>query len=338
MSLKRSSLMALVVATVVAGASYVKADVLTDTNLNNVATTLSGKTGTWASLTESPYYSTLYPQAQITAGLANAGNVTGSVLYKNAAITGAGQIVAQRPSNVFYGDEAYALAVVGTTFGPTSYATTATNFYNTTIGVNPGDPATYYAAQMTAASGSVDQVVQLAYLTVGAYKLGLTNAGDYRAALLSVTPSYILDANAGGYSAVAALGSVVWALGSTGSMGVTETGLLNQLVGRYDAATGGFYWALGDNTYEGGIFDQQFGIMALNATIGAPIAAYSGTSGINGLVYESPIGNFGVSFDGTPAYGDTYLAGAYLQAVPEPASLGVLLLGTLALAYRRKSR
>ena len=146
----------------------------------------------------------------IVAGMARAYEVVGKDKYKAAAELGGNFILGISEGN-FYGDEAYALALLTEITGDTAYADAVRQFYNSV------DTYAYIRAyQETDRSNAV---FYIAHHAVAAHKVGATDAGIWRQGLIEYL-SLISDDVA--YYPVMSLGVATWALAQTGPLDDTK--------------------------------------------------------------------------------------------------------------------
>jgi len=146
----------------------------------------------------------------IVVGMARAYEVVGKDEYKTAAELG-GNFILKIGEGNFYGDEAYALALLTEITGDTAYADAVRQFYLLV------DTYAYIRAyQETDRSNAV---FYIAHHAVAAHKVEATNAGVWRQALIEYL-SLISDDVA--YYPVMSLGVATWALAQTGPLDDTK--------------------------------------------------------------------------------------------------------------------
>ena len=146
----------------------------------------------------------------IVAGMAREYEVVGKDKYKAAAELGGNFILGISEGN-FYGDEAYALALLTEITGDTTYADAVLQFYNSV------DTYAYIRAyQETDRSNAV---FYIAHHVVAAHKVGAADAGVWRQGLIEYL-SLISDDVA--YYPVMSLGVATWALAQTGPLDDTK--------------------------------------------------------------------------------------------------------------------
>ena len=288
----------------------------------------------------------------IVAGLVNAYKITGKTAYKTAAQLGGNYIINSSDGN-YFGDEAYALALLSEVTADPPYANAAREFYN---GL---DTHAYIGGfEYTDRSNAVFYVAQH---TVAAHKVGAADAAIWREGLIQYLARVGDDA---AYYPVMSLGVATWALVQTGAMDDTRIDPLGLIGEDYwtdvtlsdlsdillshqvtsNGYPGPFYHRFDHNPVGPGFEasgyteDTVFGLLGLIAADKLPsfnfkaevlagrLALAAGVAS-NGDVYEH-IWIGGASYN---AYG-----GEVLQAIPEPASL--LLLGAGALLLRRRRR
>jgi hypothetical protein len=146
----------------------------------------------------------------IVAGMARAYEVVGKDEYKVAAELG-GDFILEISGGNFYGDEAYALALLSEVTGDTAYADAVREFYLLV------DTYEYISAyQETDRSNAV---FYIAHHAVAAHKVEAADAGVWRQALIDYL-SLIADDVA--YYPVMSLGVATWALAQTGPLDDTK--------------------------------------------------------------------------------------------------------------------
>ncbi len=157
----------------------------------------------------------------IVAGLANVYEATPRAEYRTAAELG-GRYILDSSGGNFYGDGAYALTLVSDITGDSSYADAARNFYNERDTVA-------YIRGFTETDPS-KAVFYLAQHTVAASKVGATDAGIWRDALIQFLSQVDDDV---AYWPVMGLGVATWALAQTGPMDDTRIDLSGLMSGDY---------------------------------------------------------------------------------------------------------
>ncbi len=146
----------------------------------------------------------------IVAGMAREYEVVGKDEYKDAAEQG-GNFILEISEGNFYGDEAYALALLTEITGDTAYADAVRQFYLLV------DTYEYISAfQETDRSNAV---FYIAHHAVAAHKVEAADAGVWRQALIDYL-SLISDDVA--YYPVMSLGVATWALAQTGPLDDTK--------------------------------------------------------------------------------------------------------------------
>lgn len=146
----------------------------------------------------------------IVAGMLRAYEVVGKDEYKAAAELG-GDFILEISEGNFYGDEAYALALLSEVTGDTAYADAVREFYLLV------DTYSYISAfQETDRSNAV---FYIAHHAVAAHKVKAADAGMWRQALIDYL-SLIADDVA--YYPVMSLGVATWALAQTGPLDDTK--------------------------------------------------------------------------------------------------------------------
>lgn len=146
----------------------------------------------------------------IVAGMVTAYEVMGKAEYKAAAELG-GEFILNYAQGNFYGDEAYALARLAEITEDTAYADVVRDFYDTT------DTYAYIAGFRATDVSNV--VFYVAHHAVAAHKVGATDAGLWRLALIQ---SLSLVGDDVAYYPVMSLGVATWALAQTGLMDDTQ--------------------------------------------------------------------------------------------------------------------
>jgi hypothetical protein len=146
----------------------------------------------------------------IVAGMVNAYEVVGKAEYKAAAELGGIFILGSAEGN-FYGDEAYALALLTEITGDTTYADAVRDFYN-------GLDTYAYIAGFEETDRS-NAVFLIAHHTVAAHMVGAMDAEIWRDALIQHLS--LIDDDAA-YYPVMSLGVATWALAQTGPLDDTK--------------------------------------------------------------------------------------------------------------------
>ena len=295
----------------------------------------------------------------IAAGLVNAYGVTGDASYKTAAESGGSWILTNSSPN-FYGDEAYALTGLSSLAAdPNSNAwrTAVDGFYEA---IRTGSGTGAYIAAFAAADPST-ATFYLANHAVAAYYVDATDKMVWRSGLVDYLATVADDTAT---YPVMALGAAVWGLAQTGAMdstlvdpsapsgalwdGVELTDLPGLLAGHQVASgdnAGSFYWRFDHTAPSGGdpsgfTEDTVFGVLGLIAANDAdPGLAYDDEILAARTVLAGGVAGDGKVYEHIWSGGANYhtYAGETLQALPEPATLGVLAVGgLLALARRRR--
>ncbi len=158
--------------------------------------------GSWP---EEPYYT-----GSIVAGMVSAYEVVGKAEYMAAATLG-GKFILKFAEGNFYGDEAYALALLTEITGDTTYADAARDFYNVLD--------TYAYIRGFQETDCSKAVFFIAYHVVAAHMVDANDAGIWRQALIQHL-SLINDDVA--YYPIMSLGVATWALAQTGPLDDTR--------------------------------------------------------------------------------------------------------------------
>jgi len=295
--------------------------------------------GTWV---ESSGYT-----GAIVAGLVNAYDITGTVAYRTAAEKGGIYIVNTAGGN-FYGDEAYGLTMLSeasATPASNAWRTQVSNFYQEVI--NGRGTASYITALKAGYAEASAPVYYLAQHTMAACYVNATDKGVWRSELIN-TLAGLTDTD---FYPVMALGAAVQALASTGagldatviggSWGATTLADLPAILAARQVGSGAyadtFAAQLNDDTYAGYTEDAAFATLGLVAAdnagwsaeiLAARLALSNGVDG-TGRIDENII-------DGGAQY--YAYVGETLQALPEPATLSLLALGSIFLARSRKRK
>ena len=146
----------------------------------------------------------------IVEGMVSAYEVVGKDEYKAAAEL-AGDFILKISEGNFYGDEAYALARLTEITGDTAYADAVRQFYFLVD--------TYAYIRGYQETDRSNAVFYIAHHAVAAHKVGATDAGVWRQALIEYL-SLISDDVA--YYPVMSLGVATWALAQTGPLDDTK--------------------------------------------------------------------------------------------------------------------
>ena len=290
----------------------------------------------------------------IVAGLADAYEVTEKAAYKTAAELGGNYIISSSEGN-FYGHGAYALARLTEITGDPAYADAARNFYEIL--------ATYEYIRGFKETDPSKAVFYVAQHTVAAHKVGATDAGIWRDALIQFLSQVGDDA---AYWPVMGLGVATWALAQTGPMddtridpfslmgencwtGVTLSDLPEMLAGHQVASgeyAGSVYHRF-DHTpagegYEASGYAEEtiFGVLGLLAADNAGWE-FDGQILVGTAVLSSPVVSDGIVYEHIWSGGASYYAygGEALQAIsePEPATLLMLQHSQLQRSRRQQS-
>ncbi len=305
------------------------------------------KVGTWAG--EENF------TGSIVAGLVNAYQITGNSSYLSAAELGGQHIVDVHSSNL-YGDEAYALSLLGEITGDPTYSAPVQNFYN---GLD-----TYGYIRGFKGTDASNAAFYVAEHTVAADKVGAADAGVWRQALVQFLARVDDDT---AFYPVQSMGIATWALAKTGDMDsqrVDPFGLVGEdvwqdvvlsdlptmLAAHQNAGSGSTedmffhrfdHTAAGPGYKDSGyVEDQAFGLLGLIAAnetipgfnvdgnIRAGRIAMAAGVGSDGIVYEHMI-------DG--GIHTAVFAGEWLQAIPEPTTMALLGIGGVLISRRRKN-
>jgi len=297
----------------------------------------------------------------IVAGLVNAYSITGDASYKTAAESG-GTWILNNSSPNFYGDEAYALTGLSSLAadpGSNAWRTAASGYYAWVQG-RPGGTAGYISA--FSATNPSNAVFYLSPHAVAANYVSADDKALWHQGVIDFLAT--VDDSTADYP-VMALGAATWALAQSGAMdgtlvdpsapsgstwdGVTLADLPGMLAGHQVASgdnAGSFFWRFDHAAPSGGdpsgfTEDTVFGTLGLIAADDAdPSLGYddeilaartvlAGGVATDGKVYEH-IWSGGMNYH-------TY-AGETLEALPEPATLGLLAAGGLVGLMRRRRR
>lgn len=302
----------------------------------------------------------------IVAGLVNSYQIKGDTACKTAAEEGGTYILNSAFGN-FYGDEAYGLTRLSEISADPSnnvWRSELSTFYDTSV----GNTALYISDLV---SGVAEDSLSLFYLAHHAVAAEYVNAADK-----AIWRQGVIDTLAGlddtDMFPVMGLGAAVFALAQTdGGLDTTLVSLTGDWAGIPLAALpgilaghqvadgayrGSFYWRLdhGDDMVsaaEGYTEDSVYGALGLLAADADGAFDYTDeilmaravlTNGDSYGVVPPDLGvqSSGVVYDHIwyPSYAHYAFMGETLQALPEPASVTVMLLGALGLARRRKRR
>lgn len=272
---------------------------------------------------------------------------TNNTTYINGVVT---NIIAETAGD-FTGDEAWGLAKASQ-IGNAAAGTAVTDFYAT------GEGADANAKSAAVAGGSLANpdsfgIWSLSHHVLASNAIGASNAGTYAANLLAAIGSMTTDGSVSTpeTSTTQALAIALWALKSAGLADSATTGgtadaqhlfaqstlaelktLLTTTL--YNDGDETFYTEF-DQTSSGVSEDLAYAILALKAFNDPTDAALIQT-------LEARLAAAVDATDGTPfnvdstAFYSAQFSAAAIQALPEPAALGLLALGGLGLMARRR--
>lgn len=300
----------------------------------------------------------------IVAGLANAYEIQGVSGYKTAAESGGTYILNTAGGN-FFGDEAYGLtrlSEISSDPSTNSWRTAAAGFYTAVTNLGSGTSG-YISALKGGYAEESQPLFYVAHHAIAASYVNATDKGVWRQSVIDT----LADVDDDDVYPVMSLGAAVWALALTGDLdataitsdtgsywyGMTLADLPGELAG-HQVPSGNtygdsFYWRLdhtngGDpNSYASGYTeDTVFGTLGL---IGATstgswdygdqiLAARESLA----LGVDDMVGNEGSVYLHIWEGGSFHYAftGETLQALPEPATLFVLGLGSFLVGVRRR--
>jgi hypothetical protein len=303
----------------------------------------------------------------IDAGLISAFGLTGTPTYKAAAITATNAIQTYRSNSngdppIYLGDETYSMSRLSTLTGDNTYAGWANTFYDNTIRHSTLGTSGYIS-NFVGSNETSTAVIMLAYHTLASYAPNV-NAID-KNLWRNATIQELGDVTNADLFPVQAAGAALWALASTGPLDNTlinpnaapgslwdgvKLSDLPGIVARQEVTTGA---QAGTFNYQFDIAnstpfteDTAYGTLGLMAAYRADLTLYpyqamtiqsqqklatgvDPNSFPSGAVYQ-------ILADPNSNHYNLY-NGELLQALPEPASLGILLIGAGGL-LRRNSR
>jgi|SaaInl4_150m_RNA_FD_contig_31_1371219_length_2027_multi_3_in_0_out_0_2 hypothetical protein len=284
-----------------------------------------------------------------TIGLCHAYELTNNAAYKTAAENGGAYSLDYAGYNAgtssfnfaLFPAEAYAMARLSAI-----QATPASNQWRTALldNLNVVNAGTAITAYQTISEDS-DAVYDVARMAVAANYVNHASKTTWRDGLITL----LGDVENSDAAPVMALGSAVWALASTGDMStdtrVVWTGVqvmdLPGILAGWQAPDDSFHTKFDNSLGEGFTETTVMGTLGLIAA-DASSASYSYTAEITAAVdvLESGVANpggevyWGIN---DPLSGDHYfLTGETLEAIPEPATVAVMLIGAVGVIRRRR--
>jgi hypothetical protein len=295
----------------------------------------------------------------IVAGMVNAYQVLGTAGYKTSAESGGNWILNNSVPNL-YGDEAYGLtrlSAIAPDPNSNPYRTAAINFYQA-VKISGGGTGGYIAG-FTGTEPS-NAVFYLAEHAVAANYVNAPDKAVWRQGLINFLAT--VENSTANYP-VMSLGVATWALAQTGAMDGTYVNLsapsssywlgkkledLPGLLAGHQVTSGdnaGSFFYRFDHTAPGGgdpsgfTEDTVFGTLGLIAADDAnPALGYDDEILAARLVLASGVAGDGKVYEHIWSGGANYhaYAGETLQALPEPATLSILVAGGLLLMARRR--